>query len=916
MTDYASKLSKSSVLSSIGVDSPQPLPGANKRRYIEAFTGAYSGASGLVASRVQAPTNLSQQYRPQDQLIETGQRGQAHQNGVLTGLGKEPATTAAASGLTFSSITESSSGVSSKPGPVYKPSADLVSGGDSDKVPKQTSRGSSQVHRNRPQNRSLARSSGSRLTSSTSAEKESAPASLDWVRHLSISAATGASSGIQQVVVGLFSLARQLLNTEFTTQEDLIGPETESESESAKKRRKIEMSTADIVDLTLDDDDVDTTMDDYEDCTESINSPDVSFRQAVMPGALPFHEADFLDKPAYERSPRLNNKNRHRDGAIAQIMSTEIVSGIPRNKSPIPEPSRRDPLTSSSLLRSTLAKAASTVAASNAARSSDFGSLDLKTLPSNSMNFPITTKSSGGLFTPTAPREPPISQNTTNNFLTISSPSVAAAAAAAAAAAPLNKSIPSRAQAPSTSSLIASYTNSPVNSAKRLYQNIQQPLFQNTDQGQLVTASAPVFPPSPVIQNVTYGTKFFLRLHNSQQNSQEMKSLPTTKTDTANVPMIPRRLKNDEESYEQFAKRLRDAFKGMYYQGQGPTSSPKRSSPSKSPADQKAPMAAQSYTPLGKVSYKDPRYLVKLHRKRELLEKEKATSTSSSVPYSTTTTAPESPQLSKEKFKKYQEVHNATENIRKQIADLKVNEGDEFRKPLDPAQLSQVEDYWYNHVKYPAGNIIGTAFRVDLQVQDVRSLADASWLNDNVIDFYLAMATEKANKNSDLTSFAFSTHFFSKLEGPQGYKAVSRWAKRKNIDVTKLDFVFVPINLSNVHWCLAVINNREKKFEFYDSMGGDGSRSLSKLCDYMVNEADRITPGQHEAHVEKYSSYERVSRASCPQQTNGYDCGVFTCKNVELLSAGRKLTYRQADMKNIRRNMAHQVLHRALSSKL
>lgn len=41
--------------------------------------------------------------------------------------------------------------------------------------------------------------------------------------------------------------------------------------------------------------------------------------------------------------------------------------------------------------------------------------------------------------------------------------------------------------------------------------------------------------------------------------------------------------------------------------------------------------------------------------------------------------------------------------------------------------------------------------------------------------------------------------------------------------------IFFPVNLGNMHWCLAVVYMQEKKIQYYDSMNGAGTRFLQGL---------------------------------------------------------------------------------------
>jgi sentrin-specific protease 1 len=54
------------------------------------------------------------------------------------------------------------------------------------------------------------------------------------------------------------------------------------------------------------------------------------------------------------------------------------------------------------------------------------------------------------------------------------------------------------------------------------------------------------------------------------------------------------------------------------------------------------------------------------------------------------------------------------------------------------------------------------------------------------------------------------------------------------------------------------------------------------------------------ADLDKWTDYWDPS---APQQTNGSDCGVFTCKTAEVITRGGKLTFRPEEIKNQRQRM-------------
>lgn len=230
--------------------------------------------------------------------------------------------------------------------------------------------------------------------------------------------------------------------------------------------------------------------------------------------------------------------------------------------------------------------------------------------------------------------------------------------------------------------------------------------------------------------------------------------------------------------------------------------------------------------------------------------------------------------------------------------------------PLDLKDRRKVEVLW---TRKDLSTELVSAYRIGISVYDIGTLRDGQWLNDNVIDFYLSMITERSTKSNGKLpkSFAFSTHFFSTLSS-RGYNGVARWAKRKGVDVTKLDYIFVPINRHNTHWCLAVINNRDLRFEFYDSMNGAGAHALELLRDYMENQTLATYANSNRSEL-GYDKYDMCLTLPCPQQSNSYDCGVFVSKMVEVLSRDLPVnSFSQKDMPNIRRRMAHEIITQTL----
>ncbi|ODV79917.1 cysteine proteinase, partial [Suhomyces tanzawaensis NRRL Y-17324] len=215
--------------------------------------------------------------------------------------------------------------------------------------------------------------------------------------------------------------------------------------------------------------------------------------------------------------------------------------------------------------------------------------------------------------------------------------------------------------------------------------------------------------------------------------------------------------------------------------------------------------------------------------------------------------------------------------------------------PLDNSQLSQVMNIWNSRINKQLFSI----FQIDVFVDDLKTLRDGKWLNDNIIDLYLNLITDSTPK-----TYAWTTHFFTTLQD-KGYQGVARWAKRRKLNVYEKDIILVPINIMNTHWALAVINNVEQKIEYLDSLSSNGNiNAIKLLSNYMSLEADRLGKPKIQ--------YQLFPSVKTPQQANGYDCGVFTCTAARYVAEKSALTYSQSDMKVIRRIMAYEILTKKL----
>jgi sentrin-specific protease 1 len=192
-------------------------------------------------------------------------------------------------------------------------------------------------------------------------------------------------------------------------------------------------------------------------------------------------------------------------------------------------------------------------------------------------------------------------------------------------------------------------------------------------------------------------------------------------------------------------------------------------------------------------------------------------------------------------------------------------------------------------------------------------------LNDEVIHYFYTMLAQrdaeicKENSSSSKKRCHFFKSFFITRLLDEGvtnrysYGNVKRWSKNvPGKDIFGLDKVFIPVNMSNVHWTCVVIFVQERKIQFFDSMAGDGMYYMKALLQYLKDEWASKNNGQELPHL---SEWKLVSTTlDTPRQKNGYDCGVFTCMFADFLSMDSPLSFTQEHITQCRERIALSIL--------
>ncbi|CCH60770.1 hypothetical protein TBLA_0D02670 [Henningerozyma blattae CBS 6284] len=184
---------------------------------------------------------------------------------------------------------------------------------------------------------------------------------------------------------------------------------------------------------------------------------------------------------------------------------------------------------------------------------------------------------------------------------------------------------------------------------------------------------------------------------------------------------------------------------------------------------------------------------------------------------------------------------------------------------------------------------------LEIRVHDIKTLAPRRWLNDTIIEFFM----KYIEKNSPNT-VAFNSFFYSSLS-ERGYQGVRRWMKRKKVQIEQLEKIFFPINLNQSHWALCMADLKLKKIFYVDSLSnGPNAMSYAILTDlqnYIIEESKH-----------KLGEEFDLEHLECPQQPNGFDCGIYVCMNALYLSNDSDLTFNNKDAARMRQYVVSLVL--------
>ena len=197
-----------------------------------------------------------------------------------------------------------------------------------------------------------------------------------------------------------------------------------------------------------------------------------------------------------------------------------------------------------------------------------------------------------------------------------------------------------------------------------------------------------------------------------------------------------------------------------------------------------------------------------------------------------------------------------------------------------------------------------SGFNAEITRSDLSTLRDATWLNDEVVNFYFNLIKQRSEKDKNLPKVhVFNTFFYPKIM-KSGHAGVKRWTRKLNI--FEMDVILVPVHLG-MHWCLAVIDFKNKQLAYYDSMKGNNMQCLEAMRSYL--EAESMDKRKIDFDT---SNWDMIIPKDIPEQQNGCDCGVFMSKYAEYKSRYANFTFTQQNMPYFRKRMIYEIVSKKL----
>ena len=254
--------------------------------------------------------------------------------------------------------------------------------------------------------------------------------------------------------------------------------------------------------------------------------------------------------------------------------------------------------------------------------------------------------------------------------------------------------------------------------------------------------------------------------------------------------------------------------------------------------------------------------------------------------------------------------------VDEETEDLAVTQAPTPADPLRPLETKENELYEVAMNKDgDSEEVLATNEGSHLRISrgDLACMRAPEWLNDETVNFYMALLNDRDARDREGPGLFprchfFNTFFYAKLE-KDGYKGVKRWSlpkklvyKHKDIH-SAVDRIIFPIHRPG-HWTAAMVDVKEQRIVYLDSMS-TGDRRTHGVAEALAEwyKLDRADKKNEDLPVDRWP----IELWECPQQRNGYDCGMFASKFCDFLGRGAEFSFGQEHMGLFRKRLVAEI---------
>lgn len=180
-----------------------------------------------------------------------------------------------------------------------------------------------------------------------------------------------------------------------------------------------------------------------------------------------------------------------------------------------------------------------------------------------------------------------------------------------------------------------------------------------------------------------------------------------------------------------------------------------------------------------------------------------------------------------------------------------------------------------------------------LTFKNLRTLKPGQWLNDEVINAYLRLVDGELENSSSRVRVVNTFFFDQYLKDSKNIGKILRILSKKRIDVNKIDVLYIPININNMHWSFVILDLEKGIATYCDSLKNasiPSHKEIVNLGNLLQNQRAKI----------KEKFIKATLHPSFSKQNNSYDCGVFMLKGIDELARFSKLSFFQQDVDYLR----------------